>query len=109
MNDVVRYAKEYDVNMLDSNGNLAEEAKKQLSPEEVEMFNALPKVSATWMLERQSVAIKLLSAAMQRKALFDVEERGRKTTSQANLIAILAVSAIVLQTIVEVILRSLGW
>lgn len=94
--------------MLDSNGDLTEEAKKQLSTEEVEMFNALPRVSATWMLERQSAAVRLLSAAMQRKALFDIEERGRKTTTQANLIAILAVSAIVIQTLVEVVLRSLG-
>lgn len=96
------------MNMLDSNGNLTEEAKKQLSPEEVAMFDALPRVSATWMMERQAAAVRLLSAAMQRKALFDVEERGRQTTTQANFIAKLAVGAIVIQTLVELILRSLG-
>ncbi len=95
--------------MLESNGNLTEEAKKYLSAEEVGIFNALPRESATWILERQSAAIRLLAAAMQRKALFDVEERGKKTTTQANRIALLAVAAIVLQTVVEVVLRGVGW
>lgn len=58
------------------------------------MFNSLERRSETWMIERQNSAVRLLSAAMHRKALFDIEERGRSTTNQSNSIAALAAGAV---------------
>ena len=88
--------------MINENGNLTADAEKYLSPEEIDLFNRLPRDSASFIIARQSVAAQLISAGIQRKALFDIEERGKTMTKRANLIAALAATAVFLQVIVEV-------
>lgn len=88
--------------MLDSNGNLTQEANEYLTSEEIEMFNAMPRDNAARIQARQAAAINLLAAAMQRKALFEVEKRGDAAIKQANTIAALVGLAVVLQVIVEI-------
>ena len=85
--------------MLNAGGALTEEAKKLLTEEEISMFNALPRENASWWQQRQAVASRLISAAIQRKALLEVEKRGRITTWLSIAIAGLSLLAFIVQTL----------
>lgn len=87
--------------MLDSNGNLTQAAKEYLTNEEINIFNSSEKQSAGWFIERHSAASRLLSAAIQRKALLEIEGRGKRNSLIANGIAGLALIALIIQTLVQ--------
>ena len=88
--------------MMDQNAVLTNKAKAFLTDEEIEMFNSMPRISSTIVLERQAAAIRLVSAGIQRKALFDIEARSKMASKQSNRIAALVGIAVILQVIVEI-------
>ncbi|MFH1444817.1 MAG: hypothetical protein ABIG34_05545 [Candidatus Peregrinibacteria bacterium] len=95
--------------LWDSDGNFTRAANIFLSEEEIAAYNSTEnRGGAQSKLERQAQASRLVSAAIQRKSLLEIEKRGKQTTSQANVIALLAVFVICLQTLFEVI-KWKGW
>ncbi len=94
--------------LMDQNGNLTSAATKFLEADEIDLFNSLERRTETWFLERQALAIQLVTSGIQRKALSDVEERAAKTTQHANLIAGIAATAIFIQLVVDIVRLCIG-